>query len=187
MSKEQDLLYVRQSEFDLEKYLLSKEIYWPLQGKIISGSQIPRLTLGELLLSLRRINAYPLQPDEQEQFSILLERIRSLKEHWRTHWENKALAEFPQRFRLWQNYLRDYYQEPGDYYRSFPREVERRAILKVLSDEVVLSRQYKADLESVDTLLNRKFHQDSFVWNEILSSQFPARDFWFLYGSLPPS
>ncbi|MBI4769912.1 MAG: hypothetical protein HY784_05720, partial [Chloroflexi bacterium] len=57
-SPARDLAVVDRMVAELESYLLSPELYWPLSGPPLPGGQgYPRLTAGGLLLALARLSA----------------------------------------------------------------------------------------------------------------------------------
>ena len=172
-----DFEYFSDGIVDLEEYLLSKEIYWNLPG-------LPRLTIGNLLLTrIRLLNALnDLETLEKvRQLNIILDEVKS---KWRAAWENKIKAEIGSRIKLWSNYLADYQSDPEEYYQAYSEEVRWRVIVELLSKEVSGNFKEKSLLKSLDGELQTVFIPGSFIWSTRSSKDLPSDEFWFLYGRL---
>ena len=173
-STEQDLQFLMESLPQLQDYLLSNELYWPL------NASLPRLTLGSALLALARISA--IQPVEAEKLRGQLETIRA---KWRVAWEKKTAREMANRLRLWSNFLSDYRNAPDQYAGFYPQEVRGRVILQLLLAETPNAPE-KSALADLDTMLKSRLISRKFVWDAALQGAFPKTDFWFLYGTIAP-
>jgi hypothetical protein len=182
---ERDLAYLQLATADLEKFLLSKEVYWTLDRSInLQGANPARLSMGLLLLVMRRLEGWTLTPTQSTRFTQLNHQIETIQDHWRSHWENKSAQEFPARLRLWVNYLSDYTQEPDNYAVDFPREVERRAMLDLLVKQLAAQGSFPSQLQAADHQLQSAFLPGDFVWEPELKTTFPKIPFWYLYGRL---
>ncbi len=173
-STEQDLRFLTESLPQLQVYLLSNELYWPL------NASLPRLTLGAVLLALARVSA--IQPDEAKGLAEQLETIRA---KWRVAWEKKAARETANRLRLWSNFLSDYRNAPEQHADAYPQEVRGRVILQLLLAEAPDAPE-KSALAELDAMLKSRLISGNFVWNVALQPAFPKTDFWFLYGTIAP-
>jgi hypothetical protein len=170
-STEQDIQFLTEGLPQLQDYLLSNELYWPLDNSL------PRLTLGSVLLALARLGAT--RPGEAQKFRSALEPVRA---RWRAAWEKKAAREMANRLRLWSQYLSDYQNDPLSA-GSYPTEVRGRTILQLLLPEVTDAPE-KTALAELDALLKARLVSGKFVWEAGLQTVFPITDFWFLYGKL---
>jgi len=170
-STEQDILFLTESLPQLQDYLLSNELYWPL------NNSLPRLTPGSVLLALARLDVT--LPDEARKFRSQLDSVRS---RWRVAWEKKAAREMAQRLRLWSQYLSDY-QYASESAGSYPTEVRGRAILQLLLPETPDVPE-KSTLAELDAMLKMRLVSGKFVWDAALQAAFPKNDYWFLYGKL---
>lgn len=180
-----DLAFLQLAAADLEDFLLSKEVYWTLGPSIsLQGANSARLSIGLLLLVLRRLQAWSLTPNQSQEFSQVAHQIETKRDHWRSHWENKAAQEFPARLRLWLNYLADYAQEPDNYSIDYPREVDRRVMLDLLIKELAEEGSLPGQLQEADHQLRSAFLPGDFVWAPELKVSFPYETFWYLYGRL---
>jgi hypothetical protein len=165
---ERDLAFVRASLADLESFLRSDEIFWPL------GGDLPRLTIGGLLLAERRLGAGPLFGAEQAEWSRLEAGLAASRAAWPAAWEGKSAKESVSRLRLWKNFLDDYADSPADHRSEFRHAVEWRAMLALLG----------ADLTVLDEMLWDVFVPGGFLWEPGLMPAFPEDEFWFLYGNV---
>lgn len=177
---EQDFAFVRAGLEELENYLLSDELYWPLSGY----GNLPRLTIGGLLLSFRRVRARGHLAIEQAEIigrTIALDLIRS---KWRSAWERKIRRELRSRLDLWKNYLADYSQSPETQSGFFEQQVQWRVLLELLGGEMTEPAQELSILNDLDKVLKSSWLPGNFAWEPDLIEAFPQGEFWFLYGRL---
>jgi hypothetical protein len=144
---------------ELENYLLSNELYYPL------GSSLPQLTLGGMLLSLTRMGL---------RAESLRARVESTRGRWRSAWEIKSAREIQARGRLWMDYLAEYRDDPKSGARLYPQNVRYRAMITLLGQE-----QHESD-----AFLKSVFTEGNFVWEENSAQNFPRETFWYLFGKL---
>jgi hypothetical protein len=153
----------------LSDYLLSEELFYPLDG------DLPRLTLGNLTLARARLSAAGHDADSME--------IDSIREKWRTAWGRKVSREIHTQLDLWRNYLREYRESPGNHADRYPVEVRHRAILKLLTEDAVETPEL-GSLPDLDSLLKGWLLPGEIVWEKQVAAGFPPAEFWFLYGTL---
>jgi len=181
---ENDLAFLQASTPVLEEYLLSDLLYYPvtgLRGRQLSGDTT-RLTLGNLLLSQKRLSSVTLPAEVSSLINDLAQQINQTQSQWRSRWDTKIQKEIPNRLMLWKNYLSEWGEgsqsKPGDY----PYNVRLRVILDLLFTETnALLVQEKAVLHSLDQRLKGKGIPGTFVWDETFKKGFPSDKFWYLY------
>lgn len=185
-SYEYDIRYLEAGTELLEKYLLSKEIYWPIGASAPPGEpDLPRLTLGGLLLALARAHATARTADQEEQVFRLETRLNEIITKWRVAWEQKVAQEFRSRINLWRDYLEEYRQNPEGNADRYSYEVQRRVMLDLLKDESANIQPADRELLSaLDQLLRAVLMPGEFVWDQNLAPGFPRDRFWYLYGRL---
>jgi hypothetical protein len=185
-STEYDLRYLESGLIDLEGYLLSKELYWPVGAVPPAGDPpYPRLTLGNLLLSHTRLGARDLAPAQQEKLERQDRRLEETRARWRSAWEGKAQREFQVRLNLWREFLNEYRQDPGGNADRFLYEANRRVLLDLLEPEAgTISPAEREMLSGLDGLLKAVFVPGGFVWDPELQKAFPESKYWYLYGKL---
>ena len=179
-----DLAFLNASAPVLEDYLLSDVLYFPVtgeHGRQLSGDTT-QLTLGNLLLSLRRLQTANLSAEQAVELESLAGQISKVQSQWRSRWSVKVQQEIPNRMMLWKNYLSELGEtlkaKAGDY----PYNARLRVILELLLDESndLLVRE-KDLLRSLDLQLKGKGSPGEFIWDQTLAGGFPADQFWYLY------
>jgi hypothetical protein len=175
VSVEKDRLFLEAGIPELDDYLLSQELYWPLTAR---GYNLPRLTIGGLLLSLARLEA-------AGERSIALEaRLDGVRSRRRVAWETRAGREVRSRCGLWQTYLADYCHNPEEHADAYPQEVRYRVMLHLLLAELP-SQPAEAELISqLDGIVRANLIPGGFVWEGGLQAGFPRETYWYLYGKL---
>ena len=159
MPTQKDQIYLSEGVPQLENYLRSKELYYPL------SLELPQLTLGGVLLSLARLGA------RAARFEAQVEAVRS---KWRSAWEAKSSREVRARSELWVNYLAEYRRGPKSGARLYSQNVRYRAMMSLLG---------KIEDDS-DAFVRSVFKEGKFVWEEESAPNFSRETFWYLYGTL---
>ncbi len=173
------LQYLKLAVPDLEAYLLSPTVFWPLPSAPTSLNEpgMDQMTLGGVILSLKVIQAFNLP--EAMTFSDLVEDVR---ERWRSNWAKKAAKEFSQRVRNWEHTVGELTRQTAGRLNVYRAQVRNRVILELLKDEMPPERPSElAVLASLDTTLRNLFVQGDFLWDSSLQSVFPQPRYWFLY------
>jgi hypothetical protein len=184
-SVEYDLRYLEIGLIELESYLLSNELYWPVHLKPPkSEPPYPELTLGSLLLARTRLSRQ-LDSEQEARLSRASQRLDQLQAHWQVAWGKKAAREFHARLSLWRDYLAEYRQDPVNNLDRYGYEVNRRVIAQLLTVGLAPYPFPKEDLELVsmlDGLLKAVFVAGEFIWEKELQVCFRPEPHWYLYG-----
>jgi hypothetical protein len=183
-SIEHDFGYLRAAIPILEKYLLSKDLYWSLADSAPRGEPaFPQLTIGNLLLAHARLNARQLSFELQVELELLDNQIWAIATKWRQAWQNKSGRDFTARLRLWRDYLEDYRAQPENHVDRYPYEVGRRVQLELLANQLEEIPTVEQELlAGLDKVLAAVFVPGVFAWDADLASGFPKPPFWYLYG-----
>lgn len=186
-SVEYDLWYVRDGIEELESYLLSDAVYWPVGVTPPAGEPpYPQLTLGWLLLAYKRAGLGAKTTDQRAELERLSTPLENIHTQWRSAWERKAAQEFHARLKLWLNYLEEYRKAPPENYDRYTYEVSRRVLLQILKPETSQSPPSDTDLLfGLDKVLKVLLTPGDFIWDQDLIDGFSRQDYWFLYGRLP--
>lgn len=179
-------VYLQAGLNEVERYLLSKELFWPLNiAPVLGEVSYPNLTLGGLLL--HRTYARPLAQTASQITSLqkLETEIEAIHTRWRVAWERKASWEFKSRLRQWGNFIKEIRVDPEDNLGYFRYEVRLRVILDLLrADLRDVDPAHFEHLDSLDLLLRALFQPGGFIWESELASEFPAENYWYLWGVL---
>jgi hypothetical protein len=186
-SAEYDLWYMRDGIDQLENYLLSKDIYWPVGVAPPAGeAPYPQFTLGNLLLSQQRARATAQTPNQRAEFNRLNAEMGTIRTRWRVALAKKAEAEFHARLMLWRDFLEEYRKNPSANHDRYAYEVNRRVLLELLQREAYdLPADEIELLDGLDRLLKSLLASDGFIWEPELIPAFSVDRFWYLYGYLP--
>lgn len=174
---------------ELETYLLSRELFWPVSVAPPEGGQVyPRLTLGGMLYAERATRAHCFRALTQMELRKIQIEIDYARAKWRTAWQAKAQREWVSRIRQWGNYLEEYRQHPDNQSSFYPVEVRWRVFVDLLMDEMEEPPGEELKLlAGLDRLVESVFEPGEFIWEPILNPEFPKQPFWYLYGSLKKS
>ena len=190
MAFDNDLEFLRAAVPDLQQYILSKDLYWPLRmsNPTPGAVQIPQLTIGNLLLAQARLSALTLDASRSTERDELLGQFQQIREEWRSNWSMKAAHEFSSRLNLWQQYLRELRGERRAQ-AVFSNEVRQRAILSLLQPEILdgIPANEAEQLKMADDMLRSMTAPGSFVWDPEVEKAFPQEPYWFLYVSVRKS
>jgi hypothetical protein len=186
VSLELDLAYLSQGLEELETYLLSDVLFWPLSGIPPSGGQpFQRLTLGGLHLARARLKAQKLRKKENHKISNINSRLEQLHHKWRVAWVRKVSWEFRSRINQWENFLNELRRNPKENAAFYGYEVRIRVMLHFLKPEADdVNPEFFNLLEGLDNLLKALLKPDGFIWDERLSDGFPKQNFWYLWGDI---
>lgn len=174
-SVEKDKAYLEAGIPELEDYLLSDELYWPISAR---GYDLPRLTIGGVLLSMARLET------RGERIEALVAQLDGIRSRWRVAWETKAGREVQSRMRLWGNYLSDYRHNPEGHVDAYPHEVRYRVMLHLLLAELPTPPSEQKELAQLDSLLRVNLISSDFIWEADLQGGFSREVYWYLYGKL---
>jgi len=179
-----DFRYLKAGIHEVEPYLLSKNLFWPLSSPPPAGEpQYPRLTLGGLLLSDARMRARYLHPSQTHD----LESLESMLDHWRmtwrTSWERKAQREFKSRLRQWDLYLNELVYKPEVHIPYYDNEVRIRVLIELLLPEInLIEDEFTNKLLNLDGFLKSNLVPGEFIWEDELKSGFDNNVYWYLWG-----
>ncbi len=186
-SFEYDLRYLQSGVEELERYLLSDDIFWPVDIRPPAGEPgYPQLTLGGMLLSRKRLSTYNKTPKQTAQVQKLIADMDTVRSNWRVAWEKKATRSFGVRLKMWRDFIEEYRQSPLDNSDRYPYEVRLRTMLALLQMEGGGQVSAEVDLLVIlDKFLDTVMITGDFVWEAELQPGFPEHVYWYLYGRLP--
>lgn len=181
-----DLEYLAVGLEELERYLLSGELFWPLMERPSSGGSFLKLTVGNLLFSLKRLEALDaarnLSRSEIAEWEKSARALDAVRRKWQAAWQEKAAREYRSRFRQWANVLRDIKKDFEKQAAYYSHEVRLRVLLDLLQPEAGEIEGY--ELEALDAFLKGLLTRSGFIWEVELARGFPEEQYWYLYGEL---
>lgn len=173
----------------LADYVRGDELYGSTEGGFFS--RMPSLTVGALLMRLRRLDAQrsSLLDSDRRELDAVLQTWRSVREEWRKHYEEKMTAEATSRINSMKSFFQECKESMRNCRNNYLPEIQKRTIVQeILLEMRDLGIEDEALLTLVQTADN-KFHSymqsDSFQWSEQLQDVYPQDDFWWLYQKPP--
>lgn len=182
-----DFKYLQTGLDELKDYLFADELFWPLSlGMVTGGSTTPKLTPGNLLLTLKdlqgRDTSGELTSTEKALLAKLESRLETMKVKWQVAWEERLAWEFKSRLRQWNYYVNEVAKKVEKNIPYYASEIRPRVLLEVLLGE--LGEEEREEVEPFDQVLRGFFKAGDFVWDEELKPVYPQDVYWFLYGEL---
>ncbi len=186
MSLDSDLATFRAFLAEIELYLKSDVIYWPMGGQVF-GQQMPALTLGGLLFLRRTLSARrdQLTSAQASEFDQLDRRAEAFFSRWPVNIEKKALKEISSRLNVWAAALDECNESPAAGVENYHTTVNSRVYLALLMPVVATlheAEKFRAHLAALDSQLRNMLIADGFIWDAALTPAFSREEFWFLYG-----
>lgn len=182
-SLERDWDLLQKGTAELKDYLLSQELYWPLNvGPAGSSAGLPQFTLGNLVLCQERLSAVAWPPEKQAELQALNQQVDDLHNQWRVTWSRKAKREYSARFKLWMNYLQDVINESGKRGAGYANEVRWRVILDLLAADIQEPLEMEREtISNLDIRLRTITLPGEFLWEPEVEPAFPRGPYWYLY------
>lgn len=176
-----NLVLLNEMMEEFEAFILSKELFWPLQRKSFANTPFPQLSLGALLLTLDELHALqaemnPLQAQTYDEQTLKFERF---SEKYRVAIENKAAREEITRTNLWRAFLEDMQEDP-DVVDEYARQVRNR-VLMVKLGRIASGDQVSVADQEIDAWIFLESDPVEFLWDKRLMPIFPIDDYPFLY------
>ena len=130
-------VYLRAGLREAERYLLSSDLFWPLNIVPPLDEPIyPALTLGGLLLYHAFARPHADMDSKQSTLQQLDNELEGVRTRWRVAWESKAKWEFKSRLRQWGNVIKEIRVDPEDNIPYYQYEVRLRVMLSLLQDDL---------------------------------------------------
>lgn len=190
----QDLKEARAMVDGLDRYIRGNDIYGRVgSGGIFSMSQMPSLTLGALLMRLRRLRALrdTLNPQQQAELEQLIAANEKTRNEWREHYHSKLEREAISRLKAMSTFFEEIRDNPKLAATSYQPEALRRTIAQVLRDtmqaEGMPVDKVDGEMGAVDSRLRRWFNKGKFIWAAALEPAYPEQPYWWLYVEPKPS
>jgi hypothetical protein len=181
---EQDLKEADAMADALVPYLQQDQLYGTLRQGWLAMNQMPSLTVGALLMRLRRLRALAdrLTPEQVAQLTAAETATETARREWKLHFERKMTYEAQSRLKAMSTFFEEMRDEPRTAVNSYLPEALRRTIVQ----EIVLAlpaadAALSAEMQRVDGLLRRWTQADTFLWDPILQPVYPQGEFWWLY------
>lgn len=185
----QDLKEAKAMADALDRYVRHETLYGTVgAGGLFSGGRMPALTVGALLMRLRRLNALSdqLSDSQRQTLAVVETRNRAVHQEWRVHYEGKMTREAHSRLDAMKPFFEECASSPRLCAQVYRPEVLRRTIVEEL---LIAMQDYDIDsgdvvkkVRAVDGRLRSFVQADEFLWSEVLKPAYPEKQFWWMYN-----
>lgn len=186
-SVDNDLKEAQRMIESLEPYVYQDQLYMPISGGGLF-SPMPALTIGAVLLRLRRLRAQRQQMTASQQATLdtLEAQHKKVWNEWQVHYEKKLIEEATSRLKLLSSYLMDCKEDPRACASNYPAETLRRTIVQEIADFMeehgIHSAEVDRGIARVDSQLRGYVKPTGFQWSPALQPVYPKDRFWWLYS-----
>jgi hypothetical protein len=186
LAPDDNLTFLQVMLEEFEAYLLSDELYWPLDSSSLKRPSPPRLTPGRLALTLDELDAQgeEMTPAQRAECRKLNLQAESILRKWSAALGRKAAREMHSRLNLWKAYIHDLVED-AERADNYTYEVQQRVIFERITawaEHEPEAEQNIQAIHSVDATLRSLFKPGDFIWDARLRSCYPQERYWFLYG-----
>ena len=171
---------------EIEDFLLSADIFWPLAKRSKPESPpYPRLSTGALLMAQYESLAQEagMNTEQKARHAKLQSQWKMILNKWRSALGRKSEREMGMRLNLWRAYLSDLEEGKASHF-DYDRETRNRVqFTRLRTLTVGSSKTIKMEkaIRSLDALLLNLTIASDFIWDDRLRETYPERDFGYLY------
>lgn len=176
----------------LSEYVRESDLYGRVgSGGLWGGGSMPSLTIGALLMRLRRLHLLDSEMDDAQRAKLAdAQRLHDeTRREWAVHYEAKLLREANSRL----DAIRPFFEETRENARAaaanYRPEMLRRTIVEEIRLAMEASNMHSLELDSkarmVDSKLRGYVVPSGFQWAPALQRAYPEKPFWWLYAAPP--
>jgi hypothetical protein len=169
----------------LTPYIYENELYGLMPG------DLPRLTVGGLLMRLHRLTAISglLSAPQQAILSAASQQLDQVRKDWAVAYEGKIAQELRARLRALDQFANECGENPRGCIDNYPSGIEKRVIVEALKDAATASNTLTPDLRVAITNIDEKMRRhvkpgSTFLWDKRLEPAYPRDKYPFLYANL---
>ncbi|HYO89657.1 MAG TPA: hypothetical protein VER79_13485 [Candidatus Limnocylindrales bacterium] len=184
---EQDLNEAKKMVEGLETYVLGDQVYGSVGGGFFTGGALPSLTIGALLLRVRRLRARDgeLSLQRRSELDGIEAEIERVHREWTLHFNQKIEREAASRLKAMGQYFEEMREDPRTGANAYLPEALRRTIIAELAQAIETYGIDPGDLpqriSSTDASLRRYTEPALFIWSSSLEPIYPKQPYWWLY------
>ena len=176
--------YLQAALREMQAYLLSPELFWPLSGRpTAAGPPFLQLTPGNVLLAFDVLAGAKAAAGGSHWAEV--QRLESewdtQRTRWAVHLEAKAQRELTSRLRQWQTYVEDVSEAHAA--EDYAANVRPRLVVERLFDLLPKGPQAaraREQLAQLDSRIGPFLQAGAFVLDPVLRTRYPEQAFPFL-------
>lgn len=184
-SLERDLKEASAMAKALEEYVQHDELYGRVGGGLFSSTRMPSLTIGALLMRLRRLRAMEdqLSAEQRHQLRKAEREHERVKKEWAMHYHKKLLYEAHSRLKAMDHYFAESADDPRSAASGYLPEALRRTIVQEIANSLdAPDEDLDKAMRKADSGLRRWVEPASFIWAPTLEPVYPKETYWWLYS-----
>lgn len=184
-----DLNEVKSMVAVLEDYVRGTELYGHASGGFFSN--MPSLTVGALLMRLRRLDALrdAMNDAQYKELDKALDTWQEVRTEWRLHYEEKLRHEADSRLEAMRTFFKECAESMLNCHNNYRPELLRRTIVQEVLREMrelnLDTKEILGKISETDMKLHGYLRDESFQWSEQLLPIYPKDEFWWLYQKPP--
>jgi hypothetical protein len=191
-SMERDLREAQAMADGLVPYVHEDRLYGNVGGGgLFGGGTMPSLTIGSLLMRLRRLNALAdqLTPAQRQTLASIEAQHEAVRKEWTVHYHEKLAQEATSRLKAMETFFEECEDNPRTCASNYQPEVLRRTIVEEVRRALEAQRMISADLDALTRKIDGKLRgvvkPSEFVWAKALEPAYPPSEYWWLYAKPP--
>lgn len=183
---DQDLQEASAMTKGLDEYVRGTELYGATGGGFFSSS-LPSLTIGALVMRLRRLHVLRDRLNIQQQATLDTAQTEfdRVQKEWHVHFTEKITREAHSRLDAMRTFFNECTQNPRSCAGNYPPEMLRRTtvqeLLPLIEAAGGVDTELRDKLRSVDGKLRGVVKASDFNWAEVLQPAYPSDPYWWLY------
>ncbi len=170
---------------ELEDYIIDEELYRTMTVRTSEGDQRLKMTGGDLLSRLHRLQAVRTQlpPDQQVRLDAVQKTAETTIYSLRTRFHDRLKREIKARLDSLKWYLDDFAQDQRRARAEFPFEIRNRQRIEEIKKELGenLTPELATAINQIDHRIRMVSSGSSFIWDAQLKPAFPPSPYWYLY------
>jgi len=182
-----DLAVVTEMAHELQTYIVNDDLYRTVVVRTPAGEQRIRMTGGDLLARLYRLqhDRTNLTPEQQAQLDAVQSSVDDTIYSLRTRFHERLQRELSTRLNSLSWFLDDCNKDRQRCRVDFPFEIRNRQRIEEILKELDanLDDEMRTRLQQVDQRIRRVARSSGFIWDERLQHIFPQHPYWYLYMS----
>jgi hypothetical protein len=190
-SLDQDLREASAMAEGLDRYIQGDQLYGTSgSGGFLSSGNLPSLTIGALLMRIRRLKAQSdkMTNPQREQLREIETMHQAVMKEWRYRYQDRMVWEANSRLDAMQTFFEECASNPRICSQIYLPEVLRRTTVQELIQPMKdLNVADIADIEkkahAIDSRLRRFVRGAPFVWSQELAPYYPQDVYWWMYNA----
>lgn len=174
---------------ELPRYLKGRELYGSIGGGFLTGGTAPKLTIGAMLMRLRRLHILEkaLNTRQKSDLHALSQKHAVIRQEQAAAYQQKMEREAHSRLDAMKQFFEECGRDPGACGGIYNPEVIRRTIVQELITQMnvegIVSEELDQKLRKTDSQLRRYVQPADFVWDPVLAPVYDPSTYWWMYMS----